>query len=102
MPIMQKVFVLCALVLASSFALGQERAATPPEDAAQQRIRALEERLSTLEDSVRKDIGDLMIFQRLGDLALVDKVSYTSAPPRVIPNPTGQGATNPVIIRAYT
>jgi dipeptidyl aminopeptidase/acylaminoacyl peptidase len=43
-----------------------------------------------------------MMFQRLGDLAVVDKVRYTGPPPRVIPNPTGQGAGNPLIIRAYT
>jgi dipeptidyl aminopeptidase/acylaminoacyl peptidase len=33
---------------------------------------------------------------------VVDKVRYTGPPARVIPNPTGQGASNPVIITAYT
>src|SRR5262249_59746868 len=41
-------------------------------------------------------------FGRMEDIAVVDKVSYTGPPPRVIPNPTGQGAGNPVVIRAYT
>ncbi|MGH9836933.1 MAG: alpha/beta hydrolase family protein [Blastocatellia bacterium] len=55
-----------------------------------------------MEATLRKDIDDLMMFQRLGDLAVVDKIRYTGPPPRVIPNPTGQGAGNPLIIRAYT
>jgi dipeptidyl aminopeptidase/acylaminoacyl peptidase len=92
---------LALLVLALD-AYAQERETRQPEDPVQQRIRALEERLGFMEDSVRKDIDDLMMFQRLGDLAVVDKVRYTGPPPRVIPNPTGQGAGNPLIIRAYT
>jgi len=95
-------FALCALLFILPDASAQERETRPPEDPAQQRIRALEERLSTMEDTLSKDIDDLMMFQRLGDLAVVDKVRYTGPPPRVIPNPTGQGAGNPLIIRAYT
>jgi dipeptidyl aminopeptidase/acylaminoacyl peptidase len=93
---------LCAACLCAlpSAVLAQER--TAAEDPAQQRIRALEERLSTLEDTLRKDIDDQQWFLRLSDIAVVDKVRYTGPPRRVIPNPTGQGAMNPVIIRAYT
>jgi len=80
----------------------QERESRPDGDPALQRIRALEEQLDFTESTLRKDIDDLMWHSRLGDIAIVDKVRYTSAPPRVVPNPTGQGATNPVIIHAYT
>ncbi|MGH9852451.1 MAG: alpha/beta hydrolase family protein [Blastocatellia bacterium] len=93
---------LCVLLFILPDASAQERETRPPEDPAQQRIRALEERLSFMEATLRKDIDDLMMFQRLGDLAVVDKIRYTGPPPRVIPNPTGQGAGNPLIIRAYT
>ncbi len=93
---------LCVLLFILPDASAQERETRPPEDPAQQRIRALEERLRFMEASLRKEIDDLMMFQRLGDLAVVDKVRYTGPPPRVIPNPTGQGAGNPLIIRAYT
>jgi len=89
------------LVLALNV-FAQERETRPQEDPAQQRIRALEERLNFLEQTLAKDIDDLMWFRRLDDIAVVDKVSYTGPPPRVIPNPTGQGAGNPVIVRAYT
>ena len=43
-----------------------------------------------------------MLFRRLEDLAEVDKVRYTGPPPRVIKNPTAPGASNPVIVTAYT
>src|SRR5262245_43317442 len=81
--------------------LAQERETRPPEDPTERRIRALEERLNYMEQSLAKDIDDLMWFQRMGDIAIVDKIKYTGPPPRVIPNPTGQGAGNPVIINAY-
>jgi len=50
----------------------------------------------------RKAIDDLMWHIKLGDIAEVDKVSFTSLPPHRIPNPTAQGAGNPVIVHAYT
>jgi len=52
--------------------------------------------------SLAKQIDDLLWYQRVGDICSIDKVSYTGPPPRNIPNPTGQGAGNPLIIRAYS
>lgn len=43
-----------------------------------------------------------MWYQKLGDIAEIDKVRYTSLPPARIPNRTAPGAGNPVIIHAYT
>jgi len=97
------VYLSLVLLIAWSNAAAQEPPAPrPPEDPAQQRIRALEERLQFMEQSLRKDVDDLMWHQRMGDIAVVDKIKYTGPPRRVIPNPTGQGAANPVIINAYT
>lgn len=96
--ILKALALSCALAAA---ALAQEQT-RPTEDVLQQRIRALEERLNTMEQSIAKDIDDLMWFRRMDDIAVVDKVSYTGPPPRVIQNPTGQGAGNPVVIRAFT
>ncbi len=67
-----------------------------------ERIKALEERLQFMEQGLSKQIDDLMWHQKLGELAVVDKVRYTSKPAHVIPNPTGQGAKNPLVIQAYT
>jgi len=53
-------------------------------------------------DQVLKAVDDVAWRLQLGDIAEVDKVSYTSLPPRREPNPTAQGAGNPLIIRAYT
>lgn len=83
-------------------AAGQDRPPGPPANEAEQRMRALEERLRFLEASLAKNIDDQNWFARLADIAIVDKVRYTGPPPRVIRNPTGQGAGNPVIIQAYT
>lgn len=53
-------------------------------------------------DQLRKAIDDVAWYLKLGDIADIDKVRYTSLPPRREPNPTAQGAGNPLIISAYT
>jgi dipeptidyl aminopeptidase/acylaminoacyl peptidase len=80
----------------------QQRPPTPSADPVQERLRALEETLGYLEQRLSKHIDDLMWIRELDDVAQVDKVRYTGPPPRVNPNPTGQGAGYPVIITAYT
>jgi dipeptidyl aminopeptidase/acylaminoacyl peptidase len=51
---------------------------------------------------VLKAVDDLMWQTKLGDIADVDKVEYTSLPPHRAQNPNAPGATNPVIVHAYT
>jgi len=103
-----KVVTRSFLLLIVSFALirpavfSQQRQPGQPADPVLERLRALEESLGFLQQSLSKDIDDLMWIRALDDLAIVDKVRYTGPPPRVISNPTGQGAGNPVIITAYT
>ena len=53
-------------------------------------------------DSILKAIDDLSWQLKLGDIAVVDKVQYTSLPLTVVRNPKAPGATNPLIISAYT
>src|SRR4051794_19725432 len=53
-------------------------------------------------DDVMKRIDDLMWRLTMQDIAIVDKIEYTSLPPARVPNPRAPGATNPLIIRAYT
>jgi dipeptidyl aminopeptidase/acylaminoacyl peptidase len=74
----------------------------PAQDAARERQHRLEESLSFVEATLRKNVDDLMLFHRLEDLAEVDKVRFTGPPPRVNKNPTAQGAGNPVVLQAYT
>lgn len=73
-----------------------------PASELSERVRMLEENLRFSDQGLAKSIDDLLWYQKLGDVALIDKVRYTSKPPHVVKNPTGQGATNPVIIPAYT
>jgi dipeptidyl aminopeptidase/acylaminoacyl peptidase len=58
--------------------------------------------LGFAEQLLARKIDEEMIFRRLDDVALVDKVRYTGPPPRRPKNPTAPGAKNPVVIPAYT
>jgi dipeptidyl aminopeptidase/acylaminoacyl peptidase len=73
-----------------------------PADAAQERLKALEESLNFVEQKLAKQISDLMWSQRLADVAEIDKVRFTGPPARVTNNPTGQGSGNEIIVAAYT
>src|SRR5258708_2676483 len=53
-------------------------------------------------DEVIKHVDDLLWHTRLGDIADVDEVEYTSLPPAHARNPKAPGAVNPLIIHAYT
>ena len=102
-PATRAFLLMVALLLAiKPAAFSQQRQPAAPADPVQERLRALEEALGFLQQALSKDIDDLMWVRALDDIAVVDKVRYTGPPPRVIPNPTGQGAGNPVIITAYT
>jgi len=57
----------------------------------------LEHRLDVLE----KNIDDITWFQRVGDVAFIDKVFMTGPPKWKELNPTGQGAGNPVKFWSY-
>jgi dipeptidyl aminopeptidase/acylaminoacyl peptidase len=73
-----------------------------PSDPVQQRLKSLEESLSFVKQDLMKGVGDVLWFQRLGDIADVDKVRFTGPPPRVTNNPTAQDAGLALIISAYT
>jgi dipeptidyl aminopeptidase/acylaminoacyl peptidase len=53
-------------------------------------------------DAEMKKIDDLLWYFKLNDIADIDKVKITGPPTRLNPNPTGQGAGNPLVFRAYT
>ena len=65
-------------------------------------LKAQQEMLMHLFDSVEKSIDDVLWYYKIGDVANIDKVRMTGPPPRFIPNPTAQGAGNPVIFWSYT
>ena len=48
-----------------------------------------------------KTIDDVLWFHRVGDVAFVDKVRHVGPPPANSPNPTAQGAGNPLKFYSY-
>ncbi len=58
---------------------------------------ALDHRL----DVIEKNIDDLLWFDRVGDVAFIDKIYITGPPPAKESNPTGQGAGNPLKFWSY-
>lgn len=53
-------------------------------------------------DQLAKAIDDVMWRVSLADVAEIDKVLFTGPPRHYQPNPTAQGAGNPLVVRAYT
>ena len=105
---MRPCLTILASIVTAVFSPAQERSPAGREpatlEALSNRIAALERQLeqqSSTNESLAKQIDDLLWYQRVGDVADVDKVTYTGPPPRVIPNPTAQGAGNPLTIHAY-
>ncbi len=91
--------LLGTCLLVQPTAVGQSHDAG---DAALKRIQNLEQGLRAAHDELDRKLEQQMLFHQLEDLAVVDFVHYTGPPPRVNPNPTGQGAGNPVIVPALT
>jgi dipeptidyl aminopeptidase/acylaminoacyl peptidase len=99
--------VVCGLVFCIGLTVvpgvrPQQSKPETPADPMRQSLKNLDESLQFDADCMTKKSDELMLFRRLDDLAEVDKVRYTGPPPRVIKNPTAQGAGNPVILNAYT
>jgi dipeptidyl aminopeptidase/acylaminoacyl peptidase len=65
-------------------------------------LKKQQEMLMHAFNNLRKSVDDVLWFHRVGDLACVDKHRMTGPPPRVISNPTAQGAGNPVVFWSYT
>jgi dipeptidyl aminopeptidase/acylaminoacyl peptidase len=53
-------------------------------------------------DALMKKIDDALWYFKLGDISDIDRIAITGPPPRVVPNPTAQGAGNPLVFHAYT
>ncbi|MBN2008264.1 S9 family peptidase [candidate division KSB1 bacterium] len=64
-------------------------------------IKANDEKLGHRLDELAKAIDDVLWYQRVGSVAVIDKVFLTGPPLRKEKNPTGLGAGNPVKMWAY-
>lgn len=94
-------FLLLAAVACGAAAIGM---ADEPGPSLDERIAAIEaagESFSHRFDELAKQIDDLLWFERVGDVAVVDKVRIYGPPPAEEPNPTGIGAGNHVKFYSY-
>jgi len=93
---MKKAWISCILIWLPLMLTAQNSLEQQMKEL-QEEFRGLDHRL----DALQKSIDDVIWFERLGDLAWVDKV-YMYGPPRwKESNPTGQGAGNPVKFWSY-
>ncbi|MCA1756124.1 MAG: prolyl oligopeptidase family serine peptidase [Bacteroidales bacterium] len=98
---MKKLTILTAfiLVLAGPGAFSQ-----PGNEELMNAINRISNNLSGMShqfDVLEKKIDDITWFNRVGDVAFIDKVFFTGPPKWRESNPTGQGAGNPVKIWSY-
>jgi dipeptidyl aminopeptidase/acylaminoacyl peptidase len=99
---MWRTFLLFSFAAFVPLCGAQSSATSSPPDAVQQKIKSLEESLNFTRHDLAKAIDDVMWFQRLGDIAIVDKVRFPGPPSRVTNNATAQDAGLELIVPAYT
>ena len=66
------------------------------------RLHALEDDLGHLDAKLTRQMNELLWFQQLGNVALVDQVRFTGPPPRTTNNPSPPPGSNEVVISALT
>src|ERR1017187_9416507 len=91
---MNRLLVFCLFLLAA--ACGAQTNDTAA------RLKGLEENLSHLDARLTRQMNELLWYQRLGDVALVDKVRFTGPSPRSTNNPAPPAGSNEVLVSALT
>jgi dipeptidyl aminopeptidase/acylaminoacyl peptidase len=89
-----------ATLLLAASALAPAR----PDESAPVSSAAFEKRVEDLEhrfDRLQKSIDDVLWFERVGDVAWIDKVFIVGPPPARVENPTAMGADNPLKFWTY-
>jgi dipeptidyl aminopeptidase/acylaminoacyl peptidase len=88
---------ICALLLT----IGLNLSAAETNDPGAQ-IHHLEEGIGQLDAKLSRQINELAWFQRLSDVAIVDKVQFTGPPPKGTNNLPSPPGSNDVIVSALT
>lgn len=94
---MKKLFLVIIFLL-PCFAFAQEEQSAKEVIA---KLKADNEALTHRLDALEKKIDDGLFFDRLGDVAFIDKVYMYGPPPAKVKNPTAMGAKNPVKFWSY-
>jgi dipeptidyl aminopeptidase/acylaminoacyl peptidase len=92
---------LCLIVLAA-VALATASAQEPQQPRAANAAPQAPPPDSSGQDVVLKHIDDLMWYEKLGDIADIDKDAYTGQPNPHVRNKKAPGATNPILLHLYT
>jgi len=86
------------------FISGNVLFAQEKEASANEEIKTLQKKIENLQhdfDVLNKGIDDLQWYNKVGDVAYIDKVFITGPPPAKVKNPTAMGAHNPVKFYTY-
>ncbi len=94
---MKKLVILAAMVVLSAYAKAQ----STDNAAVIEQLKQANEELNHRLDVLQKMVDDVLWFDRLSDVAFVDKVYMYGPPPAVVKNPTAMGASNPVKFWSY-
>ena len=95
-PVRLFIIIFTALTF-SYYPLAAQEKEKNANDAAEKRFEELDHRL----DQLAKAIDDIQWYNKVGDVANIEKVYIAGPPPARIPNPTAMGANNPVKFWAY-
>lgn len=93
-------FMLCITMALFSTTLTGQPGTTELMDAIS-KVDSRFQNLSHQFDILEKKIDDVLWYNKVGDIAFIDKVYITGPPLAVERNPTGQGAGNPVKFWTY-
>ncbi|HXV87035.1 MAG TPA: alpha/beta fold hydrolase, partial [Gemmatimonadales bacterium] len=92
------------LVLGLALAVGNTSHAAQERPTGERLERMMEAQMESMRhqmDVLNRRLDDLMFYQRFAGIADMDVVRFTGPPRHREPNPTAQGAGNPVKIPAY-
>lgn len=88
---------LVMATVVSTVAIAFQAQENATDKAVMKKFESLDHRI----DVVEKAIDDLLWYEKVGDVASIDKIYQVGPPPAKVENPTAMGATNPVKFWSY-
>jgi dipeptidyl aminopeptidase/acylaminoacyl peptidase len=101
---MKSIYLRVALLVIITLSFQQRVSSQPGTIELMNAIQNLDKNFTSLDhrlDVIEKNIDDILWFDRVGDVAFIDKIYITGPPPAKESNPTGQGAGNPLKFWSY-
>jgi dipeptidyl aminopeptidase/acylaminoacyl peptidase len=89
--------VMCLFLSTSSRGLSAQEQPPAEKQLIEKKFESLDHRL----DQLAKAIDDVLWYDKVGDVANIDKVYIVGPPPAKVKNPTAMGAKNPVKFWSY-